>query len=509
MKILLINSPKFYWPFINEYDNFLLPQSLVYLGAVLRQRGNDVKIIDSMASKTGWRTIAETIKKQKPDIVCIGESHALYAHESEKLIKLVKRINPEIRVIAGGAHFTNLYKEYLEKDDDIDFIVRGEGEVTLAELVDLIARGDDNFERVKGIAFKKDKNVVVTPARPLIENLDTLPMPAYDMVPMDSYGNSRYLFSPGGTTIHHSRGCTSSCNFCVWWTQMADRTIQNGKELLKPKWRTKSVDKTMEEILLLYHKYNKRALVFVDDSWNIDSKWENGFAEELIKQKLDLNWFAFMRADMLLRDEKLGIVEKLVRSGLSHICIGVERAENNELRQFGKPFYSDNASMEIFSIFRKKYRSVFLQATFIVGVYDETEQSMFEQLKFAKKLKPDYPAFHPLTPVPGTPLYKEVIEKGLLEIKDFSKFDWMTPVMSSKYLSRERIEELVIKLNRKFVNMRWLIKGLFSPYRYKRRMYIWWFLVLIKVLWSRFISKFKWIKTKDIAGLVKPDWYDK
>jgi len=509
MKVLLINPPKYYWPFINEYDNFLLPQSLVYLAAILRENGVDVKIIDTMPLKMGWKTLANRIKEEKPDVVGVGESHALYAHESEKLIGLVKEINPKIKVIAGGAHFTNLYNEYLNSNHGIDFIVRGEGELTLLELVKSIEQGRDNFEDIKGIAFKQDGKIIKTPYRPLIEDLDSLPMPAYDLVPMNQYGNSRYLFSPGGTTIHHSRGCTSNCKFCVWWTQMADRKNIDGKEVLKPRWRTKSVGKTIEEILLLYHTYNKHALVFVDDSWNISPEWEDEFATELIRQKLKLNWFAFMRADMLLRDEKLGILEKLVRSGLSHICIGVERAENKKLKQFGKPFYSKDTSIEVLSIFKKKYPSVFLQVTFIVGVYDETEQSMREQLEFARKLKPDYPAFHPLTPVPGTQLYNEVVEKGLLEIKDFSKFDWMTPVMPSKYLSRERIEELIIELNREFINLKWLIKGLFSPYAYKRRMYIWWFLVLVKVLWSRFISKFKWIKLKDITGLVKPDWYDK
>ncbi|MCL4557695.1 MAG: B12-binding domain-containing radical SAM protein [Deltaproteobacteria bacterium] len=509
MKIFLVNPPKFYWPFINEYDNFLLPQSLVYLGAALRQGGHDVRIIDAMPMKMGWKTLSDTIRSERPDIVGIGESHALYAHESEKLIDLVKRIDPKIVVIAGGAHFTNLYDYYLNSDKGIDFIVRGEGEQTIVELVDAVADGKDDFDRINGIAFTRDGKVIVTPARQLIADLNTLPMPAYDLVPMGSYGNSRYLFSPGGTTIHHSRGCTSSCSFCVWWTQMADRIGSGNKEHLKPRWRTKSVDKTIEEILLLYHRYNKKALVFVDDSWNIDPKWEDGFAGELIRQGLKLNWFAFMRADMLLRDEKLGVLERLVRSGMSHVCIGVERAENNELRQFGKPFYTGDTAIKAFDILRKKYPSVFLQATFIVGVYDETEQSMREQLTFAKRLGPDYPAFHPLTPVPGTQLYNEVIEKGLLEIKDFSRFDWLTPVMPSRYLSRERIEELVLELNREFVNIGWLVRGLFSRYPYKRRMYIWWFLVLVKVLWSRFISRFRWIRPHEIIGLVKPGWYDK
>jgi len=507
MKVLLINPPKYYWPFINEYDNFLLPQSLVCLAAVLRENGIEVKIIDCLPIKLGWKSLAERIREEKPDVVGVGENHALYINESVKLINLVKDISPRIITVAGGAHFTNLAPEYMQ-NKNIDFIVRGEGELIFLELLKKISLNKDNFEEIKGIAFRKNGNVVITPPSQLIDNLDSLPLPAYDLVPMDRYGNSRYLFSPGGTTVHHSRGCTSNCKFCVWWTQMAERRIVDGREVLLPRWRTKSVERMIEEIEVLYYQYNKKCLVFVDDSWNINPKWNNDFAESLLKSNLKLNWFAFMRADCILRDEKLGIFEKLVRSGLSHICIGVERAEDEELSNFRKSFYSKDLIRHVCKIIKKKYPSVFLQCTFIVGIQSETRESMFKQMEFARELGADFPAFHPITPVPGTKLWEEVKEKKLLEVTDFSKFDWMTPVMSSRYLSRQEIEDLLIDINQKFLTVRWLLKGLFSPYSYKRRMYIWWFLVLLKVIWEKFIIRLKIFNKKEIIGLQKPKWYD-
>lgn len=504
MKVLLIISPRYYWPFINEGDNFLLPQSCVCLASALREAGYKVNIVDCMASRVGWRSLARLIKEEGPDVVGVGESHALYAHESGRVFKLVKEISPKTVTVAGGIHYTNLKEESL-RELPIDFIVEGEGEVTLVELLRELSRSRPEYSRIKGISYLDNGNIHINPPRPLISDLDSLPLPAYDLVPMSEYGKARFLFDPDGTTIHHSRGCTGGCSFCVWWTQMAERKA-GGK--LSPKWRTKSVGRTLEEIRLLRFGYNKRCLVFVDDSWNIDPEWNDEFAEEVISQKLDVRWFAFFRTDCTLRDERLGILKKLVRAGLSHISIGVERAEDEKLKDFRKGFYSLEDTKECFRIMKKRYPQVFLQATFLVGVRDETEESIYSQLELARELKADYPGFHPLTPVPGTYLWEQSKKKGWIEVKDFRRYDWLTPVMGSTHLSRERIEELLIDINRRYIRLPWLLKGLTSPYTYKRRMYIWWLLVAARLFLA---STFKWanpLKGRRYLNLIKPKWYD-
>lgn len=289
---------------------------------------------------------------------------------------------------------------------------------------------------------------------------------------------------------------------------MAERSAENGEVRLYPRWRTKSVGRTIEEIKLLYHKYKKRFLIFVDDSWNISQDWNEEFAEALIRENMRLSWFAFMRADFILRDEKAGVFKKLVDSGLSHISIGAERASDEELRSIGKKCYSQDVIRECLHILKNKYPQVFRQVTFIVGIRDETKQSILQQIKYAKDIAADYPAFHPLTPVPGTEAWREAKEKGWIEIEDFSHYDWVTPVMSSKYLSREELEYLVYFANRKFVSPLWLIKGLFSPFKIKRNMYIWWLLVIFRIFIDsvkNFINPFK---IKEYTRLVKPRWYD-
>lgn len=507
MKALIIQPPKYFWPYISSDDNFLVPQALPYLGAIARRDGHEIKLIDCSPTKTGWKSLAKIIETEKPDLVGVGENHALYSHESLKILKLVKEICPSAATIAGGSHFSNLIEETL-RNNYIDAIAIREGEITFSELLERVASGSRDFSNIKGIACMKDGAVVRTAPRPLVDDLDSLPMPAYDMLPMHLYGKSKYLFSPGGATIHHSRGCVSNCRFCAWWLQMAE-TVEapDGTFSYKPKWRTKSVEYTIEEIKILSEKFGKRCLVFVDEYWNQDPQWNSDFADAVLKQNLKFEWFAFMRADGVLRDESLGIFEKLVKTGLAHVAIGVERVEHDELKNMGKGFYSSANSINCFHMLRDKYPGVFRQGTFIVGVRSETKETMLAQADFAKKLDLDYPGFHPITPVPGTAFWKEASENNWIEVNEYSEYDWMTPIISSEFMTRREIEDLLITLSKRFVSLKWFVKGIFSKARYKRMMYAWWLLVTIRIVIDSVVRLMP-IKTKTYSGLVKPSWYD-
>jgi radical SAM superfamily enzyme YgiQ (UPF0313 family) len=255
---------------------------------------------------------------------------------------------------------------------------------------------------------------------------------------------------------------------------MADRKVgEDGKDKLSPRWRSKSIDRVFEELELLYHKYGKRSFVWVDESWNIDPRFNEAFAERMLASGMQTKWFAFMRADCIVRDEKRGILEKLVRAGLSHILIGVERAEDDTLTLLDKRFYAGGVAQEALRLFKEKYPQVFLQATFIVGVREESAESLDKQVALAKSLDIDFPAFHPITPVPGTPIFDEALKEGWITEADFDDFDWLTPVLDSKYLTRDEIAWALYKMNKQFVNTPWMLKGLFSKVPYKRDMYIW------------------------------------
>jgi radical SAM superfamily enzyme YgiQ (UPF0313 family) len=247
----------------------------------------------------------------------------------------------------------------------------------------------------------------------------------------------------------------------------------------------------------------------VDESWNIDPRFNDAFAEEVLRSGMKTKWFAFMRADCIVRDEKKGILEKLVRAGLSHILIGVERAEDDSLSLLDKRFYGGGVARQALEIFRTKYPDVFLQATFIVGVKEENEQSLQKQLAMAREIDVDFPAFHPITPVPGTPIYDEAIREGWITEADFDDFDWLTPVLDSQYMTRDEIAEALYRMNKELVNTRWMLKGLLSRVPYKRDMYIWFAKVSAAMAVDAMKRRVSPLNVEHYQQLVKPEWYDR
>lgn len=512
MRVLLVAPPRVLWPYINEQDNYLVPQNLACLAAVLRQDGVEVTLVDCMPLRLGWKSLERVIREVRPQVVAGGENHACFASEVVRLMHLAKAVDPAIVTVVGGNHFTNAGEEYLA-NDPIDFIVRGEGEITFRELVRALDGGDALAPfAVEGLCYRREGQIVYTPPRALIEDLDSLPLPAYDLLPMEKYGNARYLFSPGGATLHHSRGCVGSCRFCSWWTQMAERRVEMEggcrRERVLPRWRTRSVGSTLEEMEVLHERYGKNCLVFVDPTFNIDARWDDAFATELLRKKWRLNWFAFLRGDFLLRDERLGILEKMVASGLSHTCIGVERLDEGELDEWGKSFATREHYREIFGLLSRKYPQVFRQASFIVGTRRETPESMRAHFEFARELDVDFPSFHPVTPFPGTPLYEEARANGWLEVTDFDRYDLMTPIMPGETMTRDAIEAGLAALNREYIGARWLLRGLLSRSRYRRDMYTWWLTVTARVFADTLSRRLNPFSHRPYMSSVTPPWYE-
>ena len=508
MRVLLVQPPRCYWPYTSEGDNFLLQQALPALAAVAQQRGDEIKVIDCMPLHVGWRTLYDEVKAFKPHVIGCGENHALYASEALRFFELCKEAAPEAVTVAGGGHFSNLAHRYTN-NPNIDVICIGEGEITFHKILEAVESGNPDWHAINGLAFDEGGNMVRTQPASLVKDLDTLPIPAYDLMPMHLYGKSRYLFSPGGSTLHHSRGCTSKCSFCAWWTTMADRKIDSdGNVKLSPRWRSKSVDRMMEEIEILYYKYGKRSYVWVDESWNIDPKFNYEFSQRMIRSGMKTKWMTFMRADCLVRDHHKGILADQVKAGLRHILIGVERAEDDNLKGLDKRFYTGGIAEQAVQIMKTHHPEVFIQCTFIVGVKNEDQDTLKLQVDLAKKIDVDFPAFHPITPVPGTPIYDDAIKNGHITEEDFDDFDWMTPVLNSDYLTKDQIASELYRMNKQFVNSKWLFRGLFSKEDYKRDMYIWFSKVSLKQFAQAVKQRINPLDVSHYQALVKPDWYD-
>lgn len=516
-KILLVRPPRYLWPFVNESDNFLLPLGLPCIAAAIRKKLPDiqVKIIDCPPLKIGWQSLKNILQQEKPDIVGAGEE-ALYHHEAVELFRLSKEINPGIITIAGG-HFFSWMVDYSLGRFPVDIIVRFEGEETIVELIKSL-RNNSALLEVQGIAFREKAGIIKTPLRPLIGNLDSLPLPAFDLMPMGKYSPFGYLW-PQSATLEHSRGCIDRCSFCSLWTfwgRQEKTAIEKGELEVMPRYRSKTVERTLEEVDIVYQKYNRRYIIWADPTFNMDLKWTDAFCEGLLKRNYkDLYWWAFLRADFLLRDERQGVLEKMVRAGLTHPLIGIERDCSEDLRKIQKSVYTRELVKEIFLIFKNKYPQVFRQGTFVTCLPFDTRESMLSLVKYAIEIDIDYPAFHPVAPVPGTLLYHEAKRDGLIEEDDFSRYDWATPTMRSyQGLSKKDFAELNMELNKRYVLYRphWLIRGLFSRYKHKRGLYWWFFINTLRMmlleLKDAVLCRKKFGGVTGFMRLKKPDWYE-
>lgn len=255
MKILLLNPPAILPRNQKDMDLFYPPLGLMYIAAVLEKNGYDVSIID--AHIEGWEKInkfdekknyggitydeiKERIENLKPDIVGISCTTP-QIRSAERIFSIIKKIDKRIITILGGPHATVRPMNCIA-NPDIDFLVIGEGEYIMLELMQRIENRKNNFDDIKGIIYRDNGKITTTERRPMIQNLDELPFPARHLVPMNRYFEANYrnnVFKKRWTSIASSRGCPYECNFCTVRLSM-------GRV-----WRFRSPENVIKEIELI------------------------------------------------------------------------------------------------------------------------------------------------------------------------------------------------------------------------------------------------------------------
>jgi len=514
IKVMYVRPPAHLWPIINESDNFLPPLNFPSLAAYIRResKGVEQQIVDCMPHKIGWKSLRAIMEREKPDIVGVGDM-IIYAHEGMRVLQMAKEINPNCVTLAGGVFHSHMPEHTLTKYPQADVIVRYEGEVTTKELYDALREGRD-LATVKGLAFRDAGNTVVqTPPRPLVEDLDSLPIPAYDMIPIEKYAPFGMLW-PKAITVQASRGCPYICDFCTWSATEGERSVDAAGNLnFRPRVRIKSPQRMVQEVAMLYEKYGIRYLFWVDATWNYDVKWLDEFCSELIDRKYKLGWWAFVRADLMLKQEEAGVLEKMVKAGLRHCLFGAERSDAAGMAEVGKDKIAADHFLQASHLLERKYPQVFRQACFLVGVPSETPGSLAALSQYVRDTHVDFPAIHPIMPYPGTPAFEKF--KPYVEEWDFSKWDMFVPVIKPKEMTRDQVSELAKNINLDFIQKQPLryIKGLFSRHKIRRRLY-WWFLFAIGRVVGRdlllaILGKKKFEGFGAVNRLWKPSWYDK
>lgn len=401
---LFVRPPRPLWPFNSPASAFWPPLAFASMAAMLRQRLPDlrVEILDAPALEMGWRTLAAELHRRRPAFVGIGEE-AVSCAEGLRLARLAKACGG--KVIAGGCFFGHVAPQALATGL-LDAVVHGEGEVTLVELVQALRDSSPAaLAKVNGISFLAGdsapsapgaREVVTTPPRPLVPDLDTLPLPAYDLLPVERYG-ARSVNHPGLAAIELGRGCFGSCDFCVLWRQMG----RFAGDRLMPQLRVKSPERLLEEVRVLLRRYHRRYLGWVDPCFNADPRVPGQLAELLLRDGLRVGQSAWVRTDAIVRDAESGALANCVRSGLNEVFLGIERPDDGSLSSLHKTSGVADAR-EALRILRKHFPEVLAIGSFIYGLPGDSPRAIRAIHRFVSELELDQFFFIPLTPLPGT-----------------------------------------------------------------------------------------------------------
>jgi len=367
------------------------------LAAVLEEKEYDVKITDCFGLELTKKEIIENIREQGPNLILIGAVTANFSISME-ILQAAKKINPNVVTIMGGPHVSVNPESSSKELGIIDYIVIGEAEETISELVDFVkGKNDLKKEEIKGIMYiDSDKKIVKTPERDVVKNIDELPIPAYHLFPMEKYHSYGWLnLGRKFTTMITSRGCPFKCNFC-------QSSIQ------AKYWRQRSAENVFKEIKTLYDKYDIRHIYFQDDEFCVNHRRIIDLCEKIVDAKMDLAWECLTRVNHM--DDEL--LSAMKRGGCRSILFGVETGYEEGLKKINKPI---NLQQVIDAVKMTQKHGIMVKAAYILGFPWEGKEEIKKTIKFAKKVNSEIAFFNILNPYPGTPIYDQVIENNLFE----------------------------------------------------------------------------------------------
>ncbi|MDP6642285.1 MAG: radical SAM protein [Candidatus Nanoarchaeia archaeon] len=362
------------------------PLGLAYLSSILRKNDIDHDILD-LRLYDNWKELL--ISKLKNDYVIAGMASTVFDHPSAKeLASIIKEHRPKTKVIVGGAHPTLVKDKILKKDENFDFVLVGEGELTFSELC-IALKENKKLDDIKGLIFRDDDKIIINESREYNNNLDELPFPEYEKFDLKKYhGDTTIKGILGRKTIFPmstSRGCPYSCTFC-------SVPVFTGKL-----FRVRSPKNVVDEMKVLKEKYNVGTIDVLDDNFSMNLERAKQICRLIIKNKLNIKWSTpnGIRADRL--DDELAMLMK--KAGCSELAIGIESVDNEVLKKMKKGENIEAIERGISLL--KKY-DISIKGFFIIGSNGETKESVLKMLDFAKKHEFKTARFNMLIPYPGT-----------------------------------------------------------------------------------------------------------
>ncbi|HEX7468605.1 MAG TPA: radical SAM protein [Methanobacterium sp.] len=458
MNILFLEPPKDFWFVMGEYTP--PPLGILQLAAFLESKipNIDITLLDCQAEQVGWDDLKRRIESIEPDVVVSSALATCNTYIIIKTLDIVKKIDPDIITVVGGQHFTALANECLINYPEIDFIIRGEGELTLLDLVKNVEQGKSPI-MVDGISFRHGDNIVHNPPRALIDNLDDLPFPGYHFIEnnMDKYHFKMMAHNNAGyAMVEASRGCLHKCTFCSQWPYWGGR------------WRSKSPKRIADEMEHIYNEYDISFLWLTDDNLGL-GKRTSDLCDELIKKGVsdNITWFIQARSDDIVHNKK--ILPKMRKAGNYWIMAGLERHDDETITNYHKGIKPADSKLSMDLL---KENDIFAQATLIIGDRNDSHHSIQQLRDFVNYVDPDLAIFMVLTPFPGTDLYNKARENGWIEDSNWANYDMVHAVMPTEHLTVPEVQEELYLCYRGFYgSIKRRITGIFSKNTFKRQTY--------------------------------------
>jgi len=416
MRTLLIHPPceeEIYQRFLGLVAP---PIGLAYVAAALENDGHEVKIIDMPAEAKDIDEVKEDIERCRPDVV--GVYCATYrVNHANEVINTVKEVDAGIKTLMGGPH-ASLLAEDCMKNENLDAVVCGEGEITTPELIRTWESGG-SLAKVRGIVFRKGRGIFRNPPRELAD-VDSLPHPARHLLPMDKY---RLFGTFKLGTMISSRGCTFGCQYC------------SVAAIYGKKWRPRKSTRIVDEMEHLQKNYDIDALIFMDDNFDLDKKRVMTLCDEIMERDLDILW-GYQSASAIQDEEML---KKLRNAGCRIITYSIETSSRRSIDTMKKKIDMQQVR-DAFQM--SKELGMIRIANIILGLPGESEKDVEESIELAKALNPEYALFFLPTPYPGTKFYETAEKMGMIKELDWSKYDTTNPIIETEQLSLDELREL-------------------------------------------------------------------
>jgi radical SAM superfamily enzyme YgiQ (UPF0313 family) len=427
----------------------------MYLASSIKEKMHDVQvdIVDlkfSSALEVVFEEIINSVKRNKPSLVgisCLSTDMG----DVKRLVRRIKKEDEGILTVVGGIHPTLFPRYFFENSDDVDFVVMGEGENTLVELIERI-RSDGDMGVVDGIGYKYDGEIYINKKRSPINDIDQIPFPAFDLVDMKYYTKPNEWVIRGvpisGFWIFTSRGCPYACKFCV------------NNNLSERRVRLRSARNVVDELELLVENYHIDGFFIYDDTFGLNRKRSFEVCDEIIKRKLDLVWGCQARVNLITED----MIRRMKEAGCIQLEFGVESGSQRILDNLRKQIKVE----EVRRVFQlcDKHRMRKL-ANFLINTPDETKEDIEATLNIATEIGANVNLFNITTLFPGSDLYYEfqedIPEEDLLKFASQDNIEEFLDIIESKYkLSSHDIplSDLLITISQRFpvrgkLSLRW------------------------------------------------------